>query len=301
MKEKIIKYILCLLFCTIIILPAIQKDRVLFEITPLKGVFNTQVEPTLTQEGWFSGEYQTNFNKWLEENIGFREFFVRIYNQVRYSFFKQVSAPSIFIGKNDILFQNAYVNEYKGKTYVGHAKIREAVKKMSFIQSELQKQGKLFLYVIAPGKATYLPEFIPDIYKLHEKDTNNYEVFLKELKLNKVNHIDFREHFLTMKDTTTYPLFPKNGTHWSGYAATLVADTLFNYIENKSGFDLVDFECLPGVITSKNLRYTDCDLGGVLNLLFEIENFEMYYPNVVFIDDTSSYKPSILTVGDSFN
>lgn len=301
MKNKIIKYILGLLFCTIIILPAIQKYSDLFEIPPLEGVFIKQGKPMLTKETWFSGEYQSNYNKWLEENIGFRNLFVRMYNQVRYSIFKQDNSTGIFLGENGILYHNDYVDEYMGRTYVGHEKIKEAVRKMGYIQSEFEKQGKLFLYVIAPGKVTYIPEFIPEIYNLHEKDTNNYDVFINELKLNNINHIDFREHFPKMKDTTRYPLFPKNGIHWSGYASTFVADSLFNYIEANSEFNLIDFNCLPGEVTSKNLRFTDNDLGKVLNLLFDIKNYEMYYPEVVFIDDTGSYKPTILSIGDSFN
>lgn len=81
---------------------------------------------------------------------------------------------------------------------------------------------------------------------------------------------------------------------------TLVADSLFKYMETISNIKLNDFTTKQGDITSKNLRYTDNDIGEAMNLLWPIRNFQMYYPKVIFKNDTTIKKPAILSIDDSF-
>ena len=41
------------------------------------------------------------------------------------------------------------------------------------------------------------------------------------------------DNFLNEKESLPYPLYSKNGTHWSYYGMCLAADTLIRFIEEK--------------------------------------------------------------------
>jgi hypothetical protein len=77
--------------------------------------------------------------------------------------------------------------------------------------------GKQVLVILAPGKASYFPEFIPDEMATITKLNTNYEGYKAELKESTVPFIDAHQWFRNMKDTSRYPLFPKCGIHWSKY------------------------------------------------------------------------------------
>src|SRR5690554_7205128 len=84
-----------ILFVGIVILltlPMLQQTTGFFEPEPLKGDFVVLEKPTLTSENWWSGEFQEEYEGYMNQNIGFRPFFVRTYNQMQFSLFNQAKA-----------------------------------------------------------------------------------------------------------------------------------------------------------------------------------------------------------------
>jgi hypothetical protein len=313
-------------------LPFLQMQYEWTELEPLKGVFELNEEPEFSWESWLEGTFQQQYDQYYEDHIGYRNFFVRLNNQKDYSLFSKANAGFVISGKDGVLFQEYYITNYLGEFFIGYDEHEEYIRKLKIVQHVLKKRGVNFLFVIAPGKASFFTEYIPDYYNLDEKKTNNYDVFSKLLIENNINHIDCSQLFRDMKDTASYPLFPKAGTHWSGYGTTLAADTIFSYLEYMTQptqaerkeikklinsnpklskiddtqieklyqpIDLVDFHSEKGELTSTDLRVTDDDIGKVLNLLWPIKHWDMYYPKVVF-NDTNKNKPGVLIIGDSF-
>jgi hypothetical protein len=54
------------------------------KMKPLSGDFVTAPYSILTIDTWFSGAYQTNTNKYLNDAFGFRNYFLRLNNQLRF-------------------------------------------------------------------------------------------------------------------------------------------------------------------------------------------------------------------------
>jgi hypothetical protein len=298
--EKKIKYILFGSIFFVLLFSTIQKEFQLFKFEPLEGAFIPKKEPLLTWKSWSSGDFQKRYSKYYEENIGFRKFFVRVNNQIDYSVFSKANTVDVVVGKENVLYQAAYIRAILGRDYVGRKKVAKRMKRLKFVHDALEKQGTTLIVLFAPGKATIYPEYIPWQYDMSDKDTTNYEVFKKELLASGMNFLDLRAHFIQLKKKAKYPLFPKCGVHWSGYGLTLAADTLFSYIEQKRGIDMIDFHSEKGELTKTKMRFTDADLSEPMNMLWEIPNWEMYYPKVVFEQDTSKTKPNMLAIGDSF-
>lgn len=299
--KKAIKIFLISILAAMLLFPLADKKFGLMPEIKLYGMFDHDEKPVFIWNEWFEGNFQVQFDTWLEQNIGLRPLFINIYNQYRFSLFKQVCAPSSLIGKENVLFQQSYLNAYMGKTFIGSPAIKESVKRMRYVQEELEENGKFFVFVIAPGKVSYFPEYLPDSVDVNKKDTSNYDVFAQELLKQGVNHIDFRKFFIQAKDSSRYPLYSKTGTHWSGYGVTVVTDSLLRYLESNCSIDLVDYTLKMGEVTHSKLRHTDDDIEEGFNLAFNIPDWDMYYPELEFGDTTGKDRPAILDIGDSYN
>jgi len=296
--NKILFFIVILL----LILPLIQSAVPVFSFKDLKGAFNKKVNNIahLSWESWMNGEFQKSFDKFTEHNIGFRNPIIRIHNQIDFSCFRKINTFNTIIGKQNYLYQGIYIDALKGRDYIGSSFIKNSVARIKAVQDTLATLSKRLVFVIAPGKASIFPEFIPDSCNISDCSITNYDNYIQEFKSNEVDFIDFRKYFQQIKPFSKYPLFPKTGIHWSGYGITLVADSLFKNIEAKSDFNIINYKIVEGVSTSKDYRFTDNDAGKTLNLLFNIPNDKVYYPKIIFIPDTLKHKPNVLLVGDSF-
>jgi hypothetical protein len=299
--EKISKLLFVLLFGILFvpIILSIFKMDVLWK--SLEGSFELAPKPSFNYEAWFEGTYQDSFNKYTNDKLYGRDFLVRSYNQYRYSLFGIINANGTIKGKDNVLFQDFYIDALKGIDKVDSTVVNKDVLEFKALQSALKKINKSLILVIAPGKASIYPEYLPDNVKISKNTINNYSLYTKALNKNNVSFIDLKQFLIAKKSEVKYPLFPRNGTHWSGYAVTLVMDTLSKFIEKESGVDLINFKSEKGVFTDNELRFTDDDIGKATNLLFPPENWPLYYPSIVFENNSKKKKPGVLSIGDSFN
>ena len=295
MLRRSIIYFFVLILC----IPLIELQFDLVEEKPLKGAYYDVKDKTLTLVGWFSGEFQAAKEPYLKSILGFRSFLIRIHNQLDYTFFKITHSDGIIVGKDNVLFQDMYINAYCGRDYVGHNTLSNQVDKYILLQNQLSEQGIDLYLIIAPGKASIFPENIPEYLKLN-RDTTNYDKAIQLLKKKGGKFLDLKPYFLSLNKKPKYPLFPNHGTHWSGYAVTLAADSIFNFLEFNTNFDFLKYHTSEGTL-SDDYRFTDNDIGSAINLLFKNTNQKLYYPEVNFEKSDSTFvKPNVLLIGDSF-
>jgi len=298
--KRFTKYSIIFLFSFVFIAPAIQTFKIV-HFKSLDGDFVLSSKPDFTVKNWFSGEFQDQFNKFIEDHIGFRNWFIRLRNEIDYDFFGIPHVGNLVIGKNDVLYQKIYIQAYYGEDYVGDEIIKRKLDKLQVVQDELGKKGIFVMLLIAPGKASIYPEYIPDSLKSKQKNKTNYDEYLKALKQTSINYIDMRHYLKQIKDTSHYALFPKCGIHWSGYAATLVVDTLIKYIERHTNNSFLQFHSSKGKSTDSEFIFTDNDIGNAMNMIWDLKSWNVYYPTITFDKDTIKKKIDILSIGDSFN
>ena len=174
--------------------------------------------------------------------------------------------------------------------------MRSDFEKIKVVQDYLQKKNILYLTVVAPSKADYYSEFLPDYYSSRISSRRNYSLILENAGKENVNLIDLNKWFKDLKDTISYPLFPKQGIHWSYYGMALSADSIIKYIEKKNNILLPDFSWT--LEYPDTLRGTDYDLGDLLNIVSTLPYNKMTYPKFSFSNDTT--KTPLLVIGDSF-
>ncbi len=293
-----VKSILVVCVMLLLFLPMTQQLTKLFEEKPLNGSFTISEDPQFSFSTWFDGTYQTEKQNYLNESFGFRSFFVRTYNQMQYSLYDQVRANGVILGKSGYLYEENYIKAHLGRDFIGEDKIAEKIEKLKRIEDTLKSKGIKLVIVFAPGKGSCYPEFIPERYNPGYRTTTNYEVYKKQILQKEFCFLDFNAWFRKMKPTSPHPLFPKTGIHWSKYGELLAADSIIKYINTIQRNKKIPELLIGEIEVSNTMRDSDDDIEKGMNLLFNIEDLPMGYPQ--FEVPMKKNNAKVLTVADSY-
>jgi hypothetical protein len=292
------KYIF-LFFLLLLLLPEAKRRLGFIHSDPLNGAYTVPELPVASWTSWFRGQFQADYDKAYEQNVGFREDLVRLNNQLNYSLFNFTTAKSVVVGKNGYLMEQGYIDGCLGTDFVDSNWVRLRMLKTKYVQEELEKRGKHLLVILAPGKASFYKEFIPERFHPEKKRLTNYKLVSGMLNELNIDHIDFNGYFLAQKYKSPYPLYPKQGIHWSTYGAAIAMDSVLKYLRIREGIDLPQMK-IRKVEWSDKLKDSDYDIGSGMNLIFQLPFDTMAYPEIEFEPDTHKFRPRVLTIGDSY-
>ena len=301
MKRRICT-VLCLITLIGFVLVFVQEKWHPFHLKPLAGVTFETERPELTYKSFASGDYQKNIEQYSRENFGFREWHIRLYNQFIYSAFNKTHCHFIIPGKDGWLFYTEAYNDYYGMEPINkfhsydraRAWARKNVRMMNKLRFVLKDYGIEFLCFMAPDKAEIYPEYLPD-HETAPADAIHTAAYYDSL-MTAIGfpHVEMTKWYKTMKDTASFPLFPKRDTHWR-YSAVFGYDSLFCYMDSLNHFGIPDIH-IHRLIQLDTL-YPEND-EKTLNLLFPIGNDSPKYRADITVDP--GHKPKVLFVGDSF-
>src|ERR1035437_2120971 len=210
--EKKLKRVLFVFVMLVLLFPMLQQTFNIIKIAPLKGVVVNSADTVFTFKGWFKGNYQTKKEDYCKDNFGFRNIMIRINNQIAFWIDRIALANGVIIGKENYLYDLGQINAYYGTDFKGVKPIEEAMYKYKAIHDKLKEKGIDLITVIAPSKATFFPEYIPDKY-VKRKDTTIYDCYISKMKEMNLPFMDFNDYFINNKHKYPYPLYPKFGLH----------------------------------------------------------------------------------------
>ncbi len=294
-----IKNITFVVLLVLMALPALQYRFGMFKTRPLNGDFVLHEKPSFTHESWMNGTFQSEFENYLNDHIGFRNFFVRLNNQIDFSFFRKANAEGVVVGKDGMPFEFDYIRAYNGNDFIGLKTIEKKINRLKFLQDFLKEKFDIdLIFMLEPSKVRFYPEYIPDRYQQSQNTTSNYEVIRKYLDELGVRYLDLNSYFKQLKGTKPWPLYPKYGIHWSEYSMTIVADTLINYMEKLRNIAMPHYK-VEKIVSGDTLSPSDYDIGKTMNLLWTLPQPQLAYPVFTF-PDTSGTRPMVLSVSDSY-
>lgn len=296
---KRLKQVIFIGIITLLFVPMIQHKFRILEEKPLNGAYTLSSKPELNKENWFSGKYQEGQDKYIQEHTGFYPSWVRLYNQWNYSFFNIAHAEGVIRGKEDYLYEENYIKAYYGIDFLGEEKIEDITRKWKSIQDTLEDKGIKLTVILAPGKGSFYPEYIPDQYQKVKNGKINYEVFKEQFIKQDISFIDMHSWFESMKKTSKYPLFPKTGIHWSAYGQYLATDSIRKYVSSKCQKQTPYF-VLEKIVESSKPQRDDDDIGKGMNLMLGIPDFKLGYPEFHPNRQPEKGDPKVLVIADSF-
>ena len=272
--------------------------------------YSEEAKPVeLSFKTYSDGSYQDYLSEYAKNDGGFRELFIRAYNQYLYSCFKEFSNENVLAGEHDELYLKMYLDEISGQTLrkvfgtmdaFKEAAQRNLDKTLVLIDS-LQRHGTELLIIEAPSKTHVYPEFMPKRYReIYEAEPFSIQEYYVELyKENHINHIDFLSYFKSIKDEFPYPLYSLYGTHWAESMVPFVADSILRKIEEILDVELPHIEIVDQNITSTYSKQ-DGELENLTNLVFPLPKPALPQPVFRLSDTIGKSKPNVLVVADSY-
>ncbi len=296
--------------CISVVLAAIllQSFTHIVKMNPLKGFDKEEQPPVeLSFKTYYDGSYQDYLTEHAKRNTGFREFFIRNYNQVAYSCFNKITNKNIVKGRDQELYLKMYLNEATGVTFKQHfadvdeakAEAQKNVEETLRLIDTLHQHGKAFLFVFAPTKPAVYPDKLPSYYKNHLFDFSLEEYYIQLFKENHIPHIDFYHYFQDIRDTFPYPLYPRTGTHWSEATIPYVADSVLKKLAEITGYKLPSVHYIDDNL-STDYSVQDGELEASMNLLFPLNKPAIPRPVFELTDTVGTDKPNLLVVADSY-
>ena len=273
---------------------------------PLKGVTVKTEMPKLTFETYKNNSFQKQFDKYTQENFGFREWTFRMYHQYLWSCYRKIKAFIVVEGKDGYLYEKEFVRDHYESLMYNHTSDTTVMKELFETEAlrlwkvqELLKEHDIHIFAnLIPGKDIIYPEYLPENTYTRPDGIHAYDFYKPMFDKLGINYIDNVTYFKEIKDKIDYPLFPKTGTHWSNIAATHAFDSIIRYMEVLGNKNLLNVELSEKY--ADDTRQPDDDLEQLLNIIFKIRPNVNYYTDVTVIPDSTAVKPNLITIGDSY-
>jgi hypothetical protein len=282
----------------VLILPSAQRFVGIWKWQDLHGSHSNTSKPMLTFQTWFDASFQDQFDDYFNDSFGLSPPLVRMVNQLDFSLYNQPNARYVVVGKSNCLYETAYIEAHLGMDFLGQDSIQQLSRKLAEVSSYLMERGTRLLFVFAPGKGSFYPEFIPAYYLQYSKPQTNYQAFKSSFISEGIDIVDFNAWFRAMKTSCKYPLYSKVGIHWSAYGMSLAADSLLTYLGKTHQKILPSWSFTLSQPTPQ-LQKSDDDVEKGMNLLFDLPHQSMAYPSIQIID-SNRQKLKTAVIADSY-
>ena len=302
--------ILFILLMVLGFLPMLQGWLQIIPFHPLNGVVEEVEKPIIERDAYVSGDYAKQAEAYASQHVGFREPFIRLYNQYLWSFYRKTFANDVVAGKKGWLYYPSSVRDYYGQELLrwhpsveaAREKFDREVKYLNWIRSILQENDVEFLVFMAPEKSFLYPEYLPDdAFDTTTVSFNACDYFAQRLEETGFPHIEMTRWFQKMKDTVDYPLIPQVGAHWI-FPSVYAADSLSRLMEELKGFSMPKIKIGEAYPVSNKDHDYDNDLELHLNLAFPLRHQFGYCPRhrVSVEQDSTTVNPKVLFIGNSY-
>ncbi len=95
------KRLLLLIILSVTSLSLFQFEFHFYEEEPLNGVFSTSSFLPISKQSYLDESFQKNYDKYFNDSLGFKGFFVRLKNQLDFSLYSKSNAYGLIQGKNN--------------------------------------------------------------------------------------------------------------------------------------------------------------------------------------------------------
>jgi len=206
------------------------------------------------------GNLAAGISKHVDAHFVGRSLLIRTRNQIDYTFFNEIHTQGVIEGDEGFLFELSYIEAATGVDAIDPS-IFQA--RLALFDSSIHIPQ---LILLAPGKASFYREHIPDRYFWNKYQENaNHRILSTLYKKRGDAVVDLgqwaHEH---KKDAVT--LFPKNGIHWSEF---FISHALQEVTKHLPGIDYSVYDTV-----STDPYGTDEDIEESMNLWLDLSDLD---------------------------
>jgi alginate O-acetyltransferase complex protein AlgJ len=202
-------------FAIILALPALDS---IFHFSPVKDLFEKRqpvAKPDLPQNFTELKTFSRNFEKYFNDNYGFRKSLVSLNSQMMDKVFDESPDARAVVGKHGWFYFDNHNSllDARGMAIISDEMIERGVKSFGENWKKMREKNIDYLLIIAADKSTIYPEFLPDYIKPNEP--HRIDKFLNALKAKYPDFpvVDLRPTLKKAKENEV--IYHKTDTHWN--------------------------------------------------------------------------------------
>lgn len=306
--RKVLNYIFIVLFLTVCIIPLIFSNKKAGMISTVENRALAEFPKVFKDDGAINPELKTEFNSWLNDNIGFRDTLMGFNTKIQYTFFNKINSSDVILGKNGWLFYQGEggisINDYQAKELYTEKQLKKILKNVAELQKWCHDNDMEFVLMLMPNKEHVYSELMPDgIQEVNKK--KNIDLVVDYIRENSDIKVVYPKEEL-LKAKKNYDVYYKYDTHWNdlgayeGYKALMSALNItpvsFENIEIREydGGDLANMAMLSGIMETYDENFIS--YSGTVETLYDDENGNNAYQKYRYNDGHGK----IFFMGDSF-
>ena len=156
--RRIQQAVVCV-FVAMVVFPLVQMIYPIVRISPLEENRTLAPAPDFFKIIFNGdGRVAAELNKWFDDRIGFRSFFIRLRNQIDYSLFGH--ADKLYIGKDGTLFHRGTLDSIVAYERGGEAWQQAVQAKFTALAHYLERRGIRLVIISNPAKETAEAELL---------------------------------------------------------------------------------------------------------------------------------------------
>lgn len=213
--------------------------------------------------------YKQDFEKYFNDNFGFRNIMIRLNNFIDVKVLKSVTNEKVLLGKKGWLFYNSPEDGVNFDDFIGNSnftqnEIDKIVEKLKYFDEYTKEKNIYLLFVIAPNKQTIYSEYVPNYYLNKKSSYTRIDQIVHIFDSLNINYIDLRQKLIKNKNRYNIPLYYKTDTHWNQLGAFIGYEEIIQRI--KSNFNLLPIIKIEDFSIKTINNNGNGDLAGFLNL-----------------------------------
>lgn len=228
--RKLSDILLVLAFCLCLVLPFAFADFEGGKSSPVENRFMAVAPRIFTENGLRLKNIKTNFEAWLDDNVGGRTQMVAANTWLHYALFCQSVHSNTLIGEESWIYyiNDAILRDYQRSNLLSEDDLTAWVDGLRTVEDSLAAQGIPFLFSLAPDKKTVYPEYYPDTV-LRLSDTTRSHQWAEAAQEAGLSFLLLEEVLVPEKENAPYGTVysPRLDTsHWNANGALIAYEAI---------------------------------------------------------------------------
>lgn len=249
-QKRIANLIIVLIFLLMLALPVLFLNRVPEKVSPTENRKLAAFPVIFDKEGKLAPGIRMGFETWINDNIGFREQFLKVAANIKVKIFHSSTSEKVHIGEDGWYFYtpNSNLEIASGEYPLSDAMLKAIARKQQAISNYYKSQGVDYVLVLTPSKASVYPEYIGGAdYRVGVSPVDIVEDYL--LQHTDVKVVNTKTALIEKKGEEK--LFLKTDTHFTQYGSYLAYRAIYDSL-TKCGIlpdgNAVDVELSKGAL-----------------------------------------------------
>ncbi len=232
MKNKqIISIAFVGIFVLMLILPLININKRNGVRSKVENRILASFPDIYDENGGLNKGLKTDFEAWINDNIGFRDYFVSTYSKIKLNILKASPTDKVEIGKEGWYFYtpNNNIELATGEYPLDETLLERIAENQLRIQEYYKSKGIEYVLVLAPSKVSVYPEYLREgQYDIRETVCDIVERYLNEN--TDINVINVKDEVI--KGKSQGMMYHKTDTHWTQMGASIAYSSVIEKLRN---------------------------------------------------------------------